>query len=98
MKYNNVIIKCSKDYSEELQKYLFRLKYYYFVRGIKSRNIIDNVDNDFCIIIKNDRTLTWQNENFSKHINYLSSYRNLKIINYPICLREDKLNKINKKA
>jgi len=103
MKYHNVIIKCSKEYGEDLQRYLFRLKYYYLVKNgfgevKKNRNIIDSGDENFYIVIKNDRTLTWMNENFITHISYLSSYKNLKILNYPICLREDKLKKINKKA
>ena len=96
MKYKNVLIICKKEYGEELQKYLFKLGYYYFIKGKKDRHIIDNGHYDFCIIIKNDRSLAWRNQFFIEKVLtvYKNMYNDLEILNYPNCVRLDKLKKL----
>lgn len=95
MKYQNVLIICKKENGEELQKYLFKLGYYFMKEplspvGRKNKNIYI-AEKDFCIVIKNDRSLHWNY--LIKNVYYRKD--DFKVLHYPNCIRLEKLKKLN---
>jgi hypothetical protein len=90
MKYKNTIIYCKKEKTEELQKYLFRLKYHWYASGIKNR-IIRHFNYDVCIIIRNDRSLTFT----TIRVAY-TNFTDFTCVTYPVFIRKEKLEKLNK--
>jgi hypothetical protein len=91
MKYRNVIIKCKKEKFEELQKYLFKLKYSWIDNGNKHRHIKTFNDEQY-IVIHNDAIM--YNEPQWLLLLNIKKYR---VIKYPNFIRKEKLQKLNGK-
>ena len=93
MKYKNIVIQCKKEKTEELQKYLFRLKYSWIDNGNKHRHI-KNFSEDVHIIISNDTTMHYRR--FRPVILSIEKNKGFRFVKYPQFIRKEKLLKLQK--
>ena len=105
MKYKNTIIVCKKENAEELQQYLFKLKYHWINNGFKNRESRE-FKTDFCIIIRNDRSIESRIRftnglgsscSSTLFVHILDKLKDFKILYYPQFIRKEKLKKLNDK-
>ena len=101
MKYRNVVIKCKKKDAEEVQKYLFRLKYHWIDNGTKHRHVKDfnfilNKNEYVYFIIKNDTSFHYTGFDPRTHsLHHKYTRVELQLLNYPQFIRKEKLKKLD---
>ena len=102
MRYRNIVIKCKKKDAEEVQKYLFRLKYHWIDNGEKHRHVKDFnnkfvTENYIYFVIKNDTSFHYTfhdpTGSFHKDNVYLKDEK-LQLLVYPQFIRKEKLKKL----